>query len=331
LSEQDFSSNDHKDPWLIFTVGAQGAGKQYVVEHLVEDRRLSLNDPVTVDMDEIRRRLPEYTWFLKQVPDKLDELTKTECGYISETLTYAALQQGRDVFFDSFLHNGDWYTEFIDSIRTDCEQMNGVRVALIHVEASIEVIMQRVEKVSKETGRHLSKETVLRQLDCIQRSLEIVSPVVDELFTIENNDDIVLKSASWSVFAEAFDGTSKLNRLQLSRLISDESTNQDHKECRTRHRRSKRGSFIILRSTEENYQLNALEFRGKFASIRKTLDYTYHSNYTFERQRLQDRIIQDFLDKALVRDKNGEVCTTPTEPWIVFTAGAMGAGKESTA
>jgi hypothetical protein len=26
-------------------------------------------------------------------------------------------------------------------------------------------------------------------------------------------------------------------------------------------------------------------------------------------------------------DKNGEICTTPTEPWIVFTAGAMGAGK----
>ena len=33
------------------------------------------------------------------------------------------------------------------------------------------------------------------------------------------------------------------------------------------------------------------------------------------------------LESALITDVNGDVCTTPTEPWLVFTAGAMGAGK----
>lgn len=32
----------------------------------------------------------------------------------------------------------------------------------------------------------------------------------------------------------------------------------------------------------------------------------------------------------MITDKNGQVCTTPTEPWLVFTAGAMGAGKSYT-
>ena len=56
----------------------------------------------------------------------------------------------------------------------------------------------------------------------------------------------------------------------------------------------------------------------------------YHRNYTFERQKFQDSIIDFFLKAAIIKDKNGEVCTTPTEPWIVFTAGAMGAGKSHT-
>lgn len=47
-------------------------------------------------------------------------------------------------------------------------------------------------------------------------------------------------------------------------------------------------------------------------------------NYTKSRQLFQDKIISKLLDGALVQDtENGVVCRTPTEPWIVFTAGAM--------
>ena len=42
---------------------------------------------------------------------------------------------------------------------------------------------------------------------------------------------------------------------------------------------------------------------------------------------MQDAIIEDRLDSIALIDVNGDVCTTPTEPFIVFTAGAMGAGK----
>jgi predicted kinase len=72
-----------------------------------------------------------------------------------------------------------------------------------------------------------------------------------------------------------------------------------------------------------------MEFYGtaELRAIRATLDYTYHKNYTKERQLLQNNIVQKFLDDAVLIDQNGEVCTIPTMPWIVFTAGALGAGK----
>ena len=36
------------------------------------------------------------------------------------------------------------------------------------------------------------------------------------------------------------------------------------------------------------------------------------------------------MQQVSITDKDGYVCTTPTEPWIVFTAGPMGAGKSYT-
>ena len=85
-------------------------------------------------------------------------------------------------------------------------------------------------------------------------------------------------------------------------------------------------SFSLLKSTEENYKSEDMTFYGLYANIRERLDHSYHSNYTKERQFLQDSIIDDVLRNVKLEDINGDTCTTPTEPFIVFTAGAMGSG-----
>jgi hypothetical protein len=51
---------------------------------------------------------------------------------------------------------------------------------------------------------------------------------------------------------------------------------------------------------------------------------TKKGNYSKARQELQDKIVRKMLDGTTITDEtNGSVCTTPTEPWIVFTAGVM--------
>jgi len=54
-----------------------------------------------------------------------------------------------------------------------------------------------------------------------------------------------------------------------------------------------------------------------FAEIRKTLDYSYHTNYNVVRQAWQDQLVQ------AVALRHAPV----VRPWVVFTCGAMGAGK----
>lgn len=70
-------------------------------------------------------------------------------------------------------------------------------------------------------------------------------------------------------------------------------------------------------STTALHGASTMEFFGDYAETRAALDYDYHCNYTPERQELQDKIIAGYL-------AGGNKCSAP---WIVFTAGPMGAGK----
>merc|ERR1711920_513143 len=88
--------------------------------------------------------------------------------------------------------------------------------------------------------------------------------------------------------------------------------------------------FCLLHSTEVNFRADNMNFYGLYSHIRETLDYKYHCNYTRERQLFQDAIVENMLNKVEITDINGDICTTPTDPFIVFTAGSMGAGKSYT-
>lgn len=60
---------------------------------------------------------------------------------------------------------------------------------------------------------------------------------------------------------------------------------------------------------------------GPHASIRRTLDYTYHSLYQASRQAVQDTLITKYLESLPPQTEH---------PWLVHTAGPMGAGKSRT-
>ena len=58
---------------------------------------------------------------------------------------------------------------------------------------------------------------------------------------------------------------------------------------------------------------------GRYAGIRSALDTSYHGLYTHDRQLVQDALVQ--------RNTEALEHLPPVEtPWIVFTAGAFGAG-----
>jgi len=87
-------------------------------------------------------------------------------------------------------------------------------------------------------------------------------------------------------------------------------------------------------STQENYRAPDDRDYGKYAAIRRNIDKKFHGYYTRSRQLFQDSIIDAMLyhhdgdHHHHHHSKNHH--PSRRRPWIVFTAGAMGAGKSHT-
>lgn len=86
--------------------------------------------------------------------------------------------------------------------------------------------------------------------------------------------------------------------------------------------------YDFQKSTRDNYtdQLSSDKptYSGEFLDIRKNIDSRFHGSYICSRQLMQD----DLIKEALGIRAGPEVWPKQTgHPWILFTGGAMGAGK----
>lgn len=128
------------EAWLIYTVGPQGAGKRHVIHNLTQEGRLQLLSFVHVDPDAIRRRLPEFSTYVKKCPDMVDAFTRKECGYIAELLTLATLQAGRNVIVDGALESASWHKARIKDLR---QEYPSLKFGIFQIQAPFKLIMKR--------------------------------------------------------------------------------------------------------------------------------------------------------------------------------------------
>jgi len=339
---------------LVTLESAQGAGKSHTINWLVIKGLFPLLAFVSVDPDEIRRRLPEFSLYLQVCPDKAGELTRKEAGYIAEILTLAALQAGKNVLVDGSLRDSGWYTLYFARLRR--EYPNN-KIAILHVVAPRDAVFQRAADRARKTGRIVPRETLELALDQVPRSVHVLAPLADYFCELNNapglDIEILTEGQDWDDFQVqwlqmcAWVPKKKRTRKNVfgtrrQRFTEDsvgnegkgEGTKQkQHDNPEERRRASVHAmkaaplrshvdrKIVLTSSTEENYQSASMEFYGPFSHIRETLDYSYHKNYRKERQWLQDMIVKD-----VIADSNCEKSLTP-DPWLIYVTGVTGAGK----
>lgn len=192
-------------PWIVFTAGAMGAGKTHTIKYLHANSYFPLHAFVTVDPDEIRRHLPEYKFYAKHSPIKAGALTRKEAGYISEILTKASLDEGRNVLVDGSLRDHEWYKHYFARLRHQYVDLN---VAIFHITAPREAVFERAMKRGLDTGRVVPLETLQMALEVVPKSVQILAPLVNffcEFFNdsaISQDDEIrlVTNGVTWETF-----------------------------------------------------------------------------------------------------------------------------------
>ena len=184
------AASANQTAWLILTVGAKGAGKHYVIRELVESKHLPLGSHIVVDMDDLRRQLPEYDWYLQHAPEMVGDMTRREAGYIAETLCLAGLRLGKTIVWDCALVDVGWYISRIQELRSTFPCL---KVALMHVTASKEKIHERCEEHVEVTGRTIPKSAIDETITRIPAAIENLRNEVDFDFWchVENSTDVL--------------------------------------------------------------------------------------------------------------------------------------------
>jgi len=255
--------------------------------------------------------LPEYLHLKEVDTDRAGNLTRKESEYIAELLTLVALEAGLNVIACGDFLDLRYYQEFFTRLKSMFYQL---RIAFLHITTDNEA-EKGVEPLN-DIPFHIDFACVFKMFAKLTKDIEIVSDGV-----------------TWSSFTKQWYQSSSWVPNRSSRrsssFIPDRPKMKQQRTfsacnilSRFQHREdSFIQQFFIKKSTEENNASDNMHFYGPYAYIRKSLDYSYHTNYTRERQLLQDAIISEHMKTPKILDHDGNVFSTPKEPHIVFTAG----------
>eukprot|EP00931_Biecheleriopsis_adriatica_P035172 TRINITY_DN20253_c0_g1_i1.p1 TRINITY_DN20253_c0_g1~~TRINITY_DN20253_c0_g1_i1.p1 ORF type:complete len:430 (+),score=83.35 TRINITY_DN20253_c0_g1_i1:51-1340(+) len=173
-------------PWVVFTAGAMGAGKGYIVQYLNDKGCLPLDQFITIDPDQIRESLPEWDGYVKQDPLEAAKKTQKEAGHISEILGYKSLRERWNVIFDGSLRDVKWYRMYFEQLRR-C--FPGIRLMILHIQAEKDEVLRRAEERGKKTGRMVPQEVLLQSMETVPKSVAALAPHVDVAVRVLNLAD----------------------------------------------------------------------------------------------------------------------------------------------
>ncbi|CAK0803934.1 unnamed protein product [Prorocentrum cordatum] len=174
-----------REPLLLFTAGAMGVGKTFVIQWMKERGLLPLEHFVLIDPDRMAKRLPEWSGYWERAPSSAALMTKLEAGLVTELSLVAALQDRRSILVDSSLRHGSWYARVLDKVR---KALPEVRIALLYIHSREEMIHSRAASRGLQ-GRVAIASEVNDSLQKMSRAVGRLLPYVDAFVQIANNGD----------------------------------------------------------------------------------------------------------------------------------------------
>jgi hypothetical protein len=175
------SRTSHERPWLIFTAGPMGVGKGYVLAQLQQMQVLDISAFIVIDPDMIKTTLPEMAGYDHE---QAATLLHAESCSMADVLLEHALHHSYHVLVDGSLRHVEYYQQLLTSrIR---REFGHYRIAIIHVTAAAETIRRRA---AGRTGRAVPAGLVDASIEQVPRSVEALTPYVDAVHVIRNDDD----------------------------------------------------------------------------------------------------------------------------------------------
>ena len=180
-------------PWIVFTAGAMGVGKGYVLTQLQQNDLFPAKDFVKIDPDMLKSELPEMAGYLKMDRESAATKLHRESTQMADVLFEDAISRQRDVLVDGSLRDVEYYQDLFRRIHRDHP---AYRIAILHVTADRNVILDRARQRAQKTGRVVPHDLLEESMRQVPRSVSILSKLADATHVIANNENKPLQLVS---------------------------------------------------------------------------------------------------------------------------------------
>eukprot|EP00548_Thalassiothrix_antarctica_P011250 CAMPEP_0194161614 /NCGR_PEP_ID=MMETSP0152-20130528/79040_1 /TAXON_ID=1049557 /ORGANISM="Thalassiothrix antarctica, Strain L6-D1" /LENGTH=299 /DNA_ID=CAMNT_0038871421 /DNA_START=37 /DNA_END=936 /DNA_ORIENTATION=- len=170
-------------PLLVHTCGPMGAGKGHVLGWMSANGIISLERVSKIDPDTFKLLLPEWPLY---DAESAGTWTHAESSYIAEIASQVAMNNRMNVWVDGSLRNYEWYEKHFESIRRKWPEY---RIAILAIDASRDVIRDRLQRRATQTGRHVPEELFHESSRGIDEGLRRLIPKIDLIAHIHNSND----------------------------------------------------------------------------------------------------------------------------------------------
>lgn len=209
-------------PWIVYTCGPFGAGKGYVLHWLSERGYFPLEEIVHVDPDGFKILMPEFEGYVARDRDSAGSMTHRESGFLAELAQEAAMERRQHIWVDGSLRDARWFEQVFRQIRS---RHPVYRVAIFYINASAEVAWRRTLARAAKTGRAVPKDLFERSMDAPAESLRALTPYVDFLARLDNQDD---GQPPKLVALETVDSSGDLSQIRRMMLDSEPDAEFDY-------------------------------------------------------------------------------------------------------
>jgi len=192
------SSDKSSKPWIVFTAGAMGVGKGYVLSSLYKSDLFPLDKFLKIDPDMLKNELPEMSGYLQADPATAATKVHRESTQMADVLLEHALLDRVDILVDGSLRDVDYYKQLFLRIRNEYDY----RIGIILVTADPEIIHERASQRAEKTGRSVPDDLIDESIEQVPRSVKELTPFANVVFEIENNNDGPLQIVSSSLSGE---------------------------------------------------------------------------------------------------------------------------------
>jgi len=172
-----------KNPYIIYTCGAMGVGKGYVLRWLLANEYLPLKQMVRIDPDYFKIRMPEWLEYVKRDFASAGTLCHRESTFIQEIAQEVALSKRQHALIEGSLRDHAWFAGVFNDIKTRFPEYG---ITIIYVHAPARVVRERISKRARETGRKIPDHLIQNSLVACDDSVKFLANKVDLVVKVNN-------------------------------------------------------------------------------------------------------------------------------------------------